>query len=133
MMYISVRDTGKLGKRNCIHCTLHRHIAASTTSLITHDLLSSGLVPQSVEQQTIISEGSGFDSRQRLFSLPRALAHFLTTVLVKFSCDTSQPSREYPSLSPLPPLNVVFRNSSSQSCEPTSRGQGGEVCNNKCD
>ena len=55
------------------------------------------------------------------------------TVQVKFSCDTSQPSREYPSLYPLPPLNVVFRNSPSQSCEPTLRGQGGEICHNKCD
>ena len=50
----------------------------------------------------------------------------LATVLVKFSCDASQPSRKYPSRAPPPPppLIVVFRNSSSQSCEPTLRGAG---------
>ena len=48
--------------------------------------------------------------------------------------DTSQPNRKCRSRAPLPgPLNVVFQNSSSQSCEPTLRGQGGEICPNKCD
>ena len=50
------------------------------------------------------------------------------TVLVKFSCDTSQTSRKCPSPALLPPLNVVFRNFSSQSCESILRGQGGEIC-----
>ena len=55
------------------------------------------------------------------------------TVVDEFSWDTSQPSRKCPSRAPLPPLNVVFRNSSNQSSEPTLRGQGGEICPNKCD
>ena len=46
---------------------------AAIATIITHDLLPSGFVAQSVEQQTI-------DSRrgQGIFSLPRAIPHFLT-------------------------------------------------------
>ena len=32
----------------------------------------------------------------------------LATVLVKFSCDASQPSRKYPSRAPPPPLSLLF-------------------------
>lgn len=46
---------------------------------------------------------------------------------VKLSCDTSQPSPKCTSPASLPPLNVTFRNSSSQCCEPRLRGQGGEI------
>ena len=48
--------------------------------MITPDLLSSGLVAQSVEQQTIKYGDRGFESHrdQRLFSFPRAVSVFLT-------------------------------------------------------
>ena len=47
---------------------------------ITHDLLPTGLVAQSVEQRTIKSGGRVFDScrGRRLFSSPFAISHFLT-------------------------------------------------------
>ena len=44
-------------------CTPHNHIADFTT-IITHNLLPSGLVAQSVEQRTIKYGGLAFDSRR---------------------------------------------------------------------
>ena len=58
-------------------CTLHIHIAAITT-IITHDLLPSGLEARLVERRTIKSGGREFESRrgQICFPLPRAVSHF---------------------------------------------------------
>ena len=51
---------------------------ATITIIITHDLLPSGLVVQSVEQRTIKSRGRGFDSHrvQSFFFFPSCVLPF---------------------------------------------------------
>ena len=62
---------------------VHIHIAEITT-IITYDLLLSGLVARSVEPRSSVGRATvgqiqiRFPPRSKIFSLPRALSHFLT-------------------------------------------------------